>query len=287
MRLVSTLILFLLLNHQSFSQERKGFDSTNTNVKHHWDIFYTKAKDSLQSLDVYWNSESKDAKVLIFVHGGGWLSGDKKQYKEMAENLARNGLTVVLVNYRLSPMVKFPSHIEDVASAIHWTKSTIGTFNGNKETIYLMGHSAGGHLISMMLFDKSYLEDYKIFPSDIAGSVIISGVFEIKPQEGGATKKYLEMVFGSDETVWQRATCKNYIDYETKNNIPPLLISWGKDESKLIVNESVNFTNELQNNQIDFQTYLFNSKNHNAFKEDLINSNSEFYKELMRFIKYK
>jgi acetyl esterase/lipase len=193
MRLTLSLLLFLLFNQQSFSKETKNLDSTN--VRHHWDIFYTESKDSLQSLDVYWNSKSKDAKVLMFVHGGGWLSGDKKQYREMASRLAQNGLTVVLINYRLSPKVKFPSHIEDVASAIHWAESSIGTYNGNKENIYLMGHSAGGHLISLLLFDKSYLEKHEMIPGDIAGAITISSVFEIKPQEGGATKKYLEMVF--------------------------------------------------------------------------------------------
>lgn len=282
MRLTLTIIIFLFFNWKASSQETKNLDSTN--VRHHWDIFYKEAKDSLQSLDVYWNSKSKDAKVLIFVHGGGWLSGDKKQYREMASNLADNGLTVVLVNYRLSPTVKFPSHIEDVASAIHWAKSSIGRYNGNKENIYLMGHSAGGHLISLLLFDKSYLEKNEMSPTDIAGAITISGVFEIKPQEGGATRKYLGMVFGENETNWEKATCKNHIDTETKNMIPPFLISWGKEETKLIVDESQNIINELNDNEIEFQSFIFESKNHYAFKDDLTDSESEFYKLLMRFM---
>jgi acetyl esterase/lipase/uncharacterized protein YciI len=285
MRLALTIIIFLFFNWQAFSQETKNLDSTN--VRHHWDIFYTETQDSLQSLDVYWNSKSKDAKVLMFVHGGGWLSGDKKQYREMASSLAENGLTIVLINYRLSPKVKFPSHIEDVASAIHWAESSIGTYNGNKENIYLMGHSAGGHLISLLLFDKSYLEKHEMIPSDIAGAITISSVFEIKPQEGGATEKYLEMVFGDNETIWESATCKNHIDAETKNKIPPFLISWGKEESKLIVDESQNIINELNDNKIEFQSFTFESKNHYAFKDDLTDSKSDFYKMLIRFMSQK
>jgi hypothetical protein len=282
MRLILEIILFVLFNQQSFSQETKSFDSTN--VRHHLDIFYAETKDSLQSLDVYWNSKSKDAKVLMFVHGGGWLSGDKKQYREMASSLAENGLTVVLINYRLSPKVKFPSHIEDVASAIYWAKSSIRTYNGNKENIYLMGHSAGGHLISLLLFDKSYLEKHKMIPSDIAGAITISSVFEIKPQEGGATKKYLGMVFGDNETIWENATCKNHIDTETKNKIPLFLISWGKEENKLIVDESQNIINELNDNKIRFQSFTFESKNHYAFKDALTDSSSKFYKTIMQFV---
>jgi arylformamidase len=282
MRLILSLILFILFIQQSFSQETKSFDSTN--VRHHLDIFYTETKDSLQSLDVYWNSKSKDAKVLMFVHGGGWLSGDKKQYRDMASRLAKNELTVVLINYRLSPKVKFPSHIEDVASAIHWAESSIETYNGNKENIYLMGHSAGGHLISLLLFDKSYLEKYEMIPSDIVGAITISGVFEIKPQEGGATKKYLEMVFGDNETIWESATCKNHIDTETKNMVPPFLISWGKEESKLIVDESQKIITEFNANEIKFQPFIFEGKNHYAFKDDLKDSESGFYRTLMQFM---
>ncbi|MCB9035502.1 MAG: alpha/beta hydrolase [Lewinellaceae bacterium] len=282
MRFVLTIILFLLFSQKSFSQETKKFDSTN--VRHQWDIFYTKTKDSLQSLDVYWNSESKDAKVLLFVHGGGWLSGDKKQYREMASSLAGNGLTIVLINYRLSPMVKFPSHIEDVASAIYWTKSSIGTYNGNKENIYLMGHSAGGHLISLLLFDNAYLEKYEMAPSDIAGAITISSVFEIKPQEGGATKKYLGMVFGENDTIWEKATCKNHIDTETKNKVPPFLISWGKEEEKLIVDESLSILDEFKDSKIKFQTYIFNGKDHYVFKNDLKDVKSGFFEKLMQFM---
>ena len=124
----------------------------------------------------------------------------------------------------------------------------------------------------------------KILPSDIAGAITISGVFEIKPQEGGATKKYLGMVFGDNETIWAKATCKNHINTETKNKIPPFLISWGKEENKLIVNESLNIINKFNDNEMNFQPFIFDGKNHYAFKDDLTNSSSRFYKTIMQFI---
>ncbi len=282
MKLLFATSIFLLLNQHVASQKTTSFDKSQ--VKHDLNIYYTEEKDSLQSLDVYWDCNSTNAEVLMFVHGGGWLSGDKNQYRELAATLANNGFTVVLVNYRLSPKVKFPAHIEDLASALNWVNDSIEYYQGDKENIYLIGHSAGGHLASLILLDKSYLEKYDLKPTNIAGAIIISGVFEIKPQEGGATKKYLGMVFESDKTNWHRATCKNHINNETKNNVPPLLISWGKHESKLIVNESINFINELKNNKIEVQSFSFDSNSHNAFKEDLMNSSSEFHKKLLDFV---
>lgn len=281
MRLVFATILLLLINPNAISQAQR---TDSSNFSYRWDVFYTEEQDPLQSADVYWNNGSKNAKVLVFVHGGGWLSGDKEQYREMASNLAENGITVVLINYRLSPLVKFPSHIEDVSSAINWTYSFINKYNGDKENIYLMGHSAGGHLITLLLCDEKYLERHKMVPSDIAGAITISGVFEIKPQEGGATKKYLGLVFGDDETIWEGASCKNHIDTTTKNKVPPFMVSWGKEENKLVVGESLNIINEFKDNEIKFQPFIFNSKNHYSFKDDLTVSNSGFYKELMQFM---
>jgi len=264
------------------SADRPGLDSAN--VKYVYDIFYNENQDTLQSLDVFWNRNSKGSKVLVFVHGGGWLSGDKNEYRELASYLASNGITVVLINYRLSPMVKFPSHIEDVSAAIHWVFTSINNYSGDNQSIYLMGHSAGAHLISLILCDDEYLGKYEMMPENIAGAITLSGVFEIKPQEGGATKKYLGMVFGENESIWERASCKNSIDATTKYKIPPFLICWGTEEEKLIADESLNIINEFKRSGIKFQTFNFNGSDHYAFKNDLTNPSSDFFKQVMQFI---
>ena len=201
----------------------------------------------------------------------------------MAFNLANNGITVVLINYRLSPNVKFPAHIEDVAAATHWVFSFIDEYNGDKASIYLMGHSAGAQLISLLLCDKKYLGKYKMIPGAIAGAITLSGVFEIKPQEGGATKKYLGMVFGDDEMIWKDASCKNHFD-TVNHQIPLFLISWCSEEDNLIVNENLNFMDELNKSEIKFQTYTFSGKDHYAFKKELTNSKSAFFRRVIQFM---
>ena len=283
MKLLFTAAILVLFNQQVISQGTKSFDSTN--VRYKWDIFYTEARDSLQSVDVYWNSKSKNSNVLMFVHGGGWLSGDKKQYREMASNLAAYGLTVVLVNYRLSPLVKFPSHTDDVVSAISWTNKFINRYYGNKKKIYLMGHSAGGHIISLIALDDKYLKKYKLKPTDIRGVMTIDAVFEIKPQEGGATKKYLGMVFGDDENIWNQASCKNYIKGKSMGKtIPPFLISWGKQGNELIIKESQNIIKEFGENGIKMQTYIFETKDHYAFVDELKDNKSPFLEKIIGFM---
>ncbi len=254
-----------------------------SDVNKELDIFYTDEKDTLRSVDVFWSNDSKDTNVIVFVHGGGWLSGDKKQYREMAMSLASRGMTVVLVNYRLSPKVKFPVHLEDVCVALAWTINSVSNYNGDPNKIFLMGHSAGGYLITMAVCDDEYINLYDITPRDIAGIITISGVFEIKTQEGGATKKYLGMVFGNDEEIWKEATCQNYIN-ESRNDIPPILISWTDEENDLIKNESLNLIEALNTAGLQYQTFVFKGNDHNAYMTKLQDPESNFSKELTKFI---
>src|SRR5206468_3096567 len=111
-------------------------------------------------LDLYLPEGKSDAPVLFFVHGGGWTVGDKNLFgiaARLGKTLARRGIGLVSINYRLSPKVKHPEHIRDVARAFAWTHQNIGTYGGCKEEIFLCGHSAGGHLVALLSTDTQYL----------------------------------------------------------------------------------------------------------------------------------
>ncbi len=114
-------------------------------------------EDPLRTLDVYSLPSSAAAvPVVIWVHGGGWFTGDK------ANNMARKvelfngeGYLLVSLNYRLSPepkaspapdRVRFPTHPEDVARAVAWVHENAAAYGGDPERIALLGHSAGAHL---------------------------------------------------------------------------------------------------------------------------------------------
>jgi acetyl esterase/lipase len=95
-------------------------------------------------LDLFVPEGLKDAPVLIFVHGGGWTSGDKNLYSFVGRAFAEQGFVTAVINYRLSPQVQHPAHIEDVARAFAWVYRNIAQYGGNPEKIFVMGHSAGG-----------------------------------------------------------------------------------------------------------------------------------------------
>ena len=135
-------------------------------------------------LDMYLPRGKKDFPVVMLVHGGAWQVGDKNScglYASVGEFLARNGIGAVLPNYRLSPKVKHPEHVKDVARAFAWTRENLAARGGKVDRLYLIGHSAGGHLVSLLATDPAYLAAHRLTDAAIKGVVSVSGVYCIAP----------------------------------------------------------------------------------------------------------
>jgi acetyl esterase/lipase len=123
-------------------------------------------------LDIYYPQKPKKAfPTLVWFHGGGLTGGEK----HIPEGLKNQGIAVVTVNYRLHPKVKNPAYIEDAAAAVAWVINNIEDFGGDKDTIFLSGHSAGGYLASMVGLDKKWLASHSIDANLLAGLIPLSG----------------------------------------------------------------------------------------------------------------
>ena len=133
------------------------------NIKIQKDIFFTDAKDEKQALDVYSPKMlTKKAPVLIHIHGGGWRMGDKHRMDKHGKHFANHGIICVTPNYRLSPRHKHPAHVEDCAAAVAWVIKSLDLLKGDKNRIYLSGHSAGAHLAALLATNEKYLAKYKL-----------------------------------------------------------------------------------------------------------------------------
>jgi acetyl esterase/lipase len=153
-------------------------------VVRHKDIPYRTDKDAdpeRHKLDLYLPKGKTNFPVLMFVHGGGWKSGNKSWYSTLGHAFASEGVGVVVTNYRLSPQVKHPAHVEDVAHAFAWTHANIGKYGGRTDRLFVSGHSAGGHLVALLATDPKYLKAVGRSPDDVRGVIGISGVYEIYP----------------------------------------------------------------------------------------------------------
>ena len=113
------------------------------------------------NLDLYLPKGLKDYPVLFFVHGGAWSMGDKSDfgaYAAFGAAYAKLGIGVVVTNYRLSPKVRHPEHVKDVARAFAWTANHIAKYGGDKDRLFVCGHSAGAHLVALLATDADLLE---------------------------------------------------------------------------------------------------------------------------------
>jgi acetyl esterase/lipase len=137
-------------------------------------------------LDLFLPRGKKDFPVVVVVHGGAWVMGDNRccgLYSSVGHFLASQGYGVVLPNYRLSPTVRHPAQVQDVASAVAWTRRHIAERGGDPRRIYLLGHSAGGHLVALLATDESYLKAEGLTSADVKGVIAVSGVYRIEPGE--------------------------------------------------------------------------------------------------------
>lgn len=196
-------------------------DAPAAKVVKHADIRYRTdpaADPDRHTLDFYAPAGRTDFPVLMFVHGGTWKAGHRNLYVAVGEEFAKLGIGVVIPNYRLSPAVKHPAHVEDVAKAFAWAKANVGKHGGDPKRITLFGHSAGGHLVSLLALDPTYLKAEQLSPADIRGVVSVSGVYVILP---GVPQ--FEPCFGTDAKACRQASPLTHVT----GKHPPFLLAYG------------------------------------------------------------
>jgi acetyl esterase/lipase len=159
--------------------------------------------DELQAVD-YWPGATRNAPLVVFVHGGGWKRGDKDMMEGSAklEHWQALGYAVASVNYRLVPDNTVEQQGADVASAVAYLKTNAARLGFDGSRIALIGHSAGAHLVALVGTDPSYLRAAGMSLSDIAGIIPLDGAcYDVAYQlSTGAPlmhKTYLQ-AFGTD-----------------------------------------------------------------------------------------
>jgi acetyl esterase len=133
--------------------------------------------DPRQRLDIYrpLGEAASLREVLVFFHGGGFVRGDKGDRENIGLYFARQGLVVMVANYRLAPAHVWPAGAEDVIGAYRWASGHAERFGGAPGRIFLAGESAGAaHVAAATLVRRFHDETLRI-----AGAVLISGVYNV------------------------------------------------------------------------------------------------------------
>ncbi len=159
-------------------------------------------------LDVYRPKEAGDSllPVIVSVHGGGWVYGDKERYQFYCMDLARRGFAVVNFSYRLAPEDRFPAAVEDVNAVFRWLLDHAGEYHLDLDRLFTVGDSAGGQLSAQynaMLTDPSFaaLYDFPI-PADqlrVRGAAYNCAQFRFETKDPDQISRFtLETYFGEN-----------------------------------------------------------------------------------------
>jgi acetyl esterase len=158
-----------------------------------------------QVLDVYRYRDTRDAPVVIFVHGGAFVRGDKDIDGEVYANVlyyfARHGFLGLNMEYRRAPEFQYPSGAQDVAAAVAWAKVNARAHGGDPERIFLVGHSAGGTHVATYAYDPAAMTPGG--PA-VSGLVLLSSRLRVDALPGNPNADAVRAYFGAEESKYEQ-----------------------------------------------------------------------------------
>jgi len=110
------------------------------------EIVFTEGDGYQTAADLYRPASDDVCPIVIMIHGGAWISGDKWQVADHAKQMARKGFVVMAINYRLSPKHKWPAHLDDCFAALSWISKHATEWRADIERVGTWGYSAGAQL---------------------------------------------------------------------------------------------------------------------------------------------
>jgi len=266
--------------------------------------------DGKESLDVYIPQATIQSHatlpVVIWTHGGAWLSGDKKGSAPYYSLLANQGFVVVALNYSLAPEKTYPMPLRELNTAYAYLQANAVRFHANTDKIILAGDSAGAQLSSQMaaiITNPSYSKEVGIqptlMPSQLAGVVLFCGIYKMESLTESSPTLPKLVSWGSDVSVWAYTGTRDKSSpiihqastyYHVAKAFPATFISGGNGDP-LTAAQSVPFADQLKSLNIPVTT-LFFSQDHipslpHEYQFTFNSDGKEAFMDMTRFLKTK
>jgi len=181
--------------------------------------------DSKDKLDLYLPEGRRNAPVIVWYYGNQLMGGDKSEDAFVGRRFASAGFVTAVVNYRLSPDVSHPAHVQDAAASFAWVKRHIAEYGGDADRVFASGYSAGAYLVALLATDARYLAAHKLSPRDIRGAAPVSAFYWVERR--GVAPDRDPRVWGTDRAVWVDASPAHHLGATA----PPMLILYAdRDE---------------------------------------------------------
>ena len=225
-------------------------------VKRIGGISYAPEHGDRGELDVYVpKSGASRAPVLLQVHGGAWMIGEKRQQAlPLMLQAARAGWVCVAANYRLSPAATFPDHLIDLKRALAWIRDHIDEYGGDPNLVCVTGGSAGGHLSSLIALtanEPEYQPGFEDVDTSVVAAVPFYGVYDFtnsagRQKHGGmqgmVEKNVIKLPLATHAKEWEKASPL----FRVHPGAPPFFIVHGSHDSLAPASEGRLFAERLR-----------------------------------------
>jgi acetyl esterase/lipase len=200
----------------------------------------TRYADNKDKLDLYLPEGRGKAPVIVSYYGNQLMGGDKSEDAYIGRRFAAAGFVTAVVNYRLSPAVSHPAHVQDAAASFAWVKRNIAEYGGNADQVFIIGYSAGAYLAALLSTDPRYLAAHNLSPRDIRGTVPVSAFYWVERR--GVAPDRDKSVWGDDRNAWIDASPAHHL----QTGAPPMLILFAERDEDWRREQNVEFASAMK-----------------------------------------
>ena len=249
-------------------------EQARTTLKPRLDLAY--GRDARQKLD-FFPAASKNAPLFVFIHGGYWQSLDNKPFSFMAAPLNQAGIACAAMTYDLCPTISMTRLVQQIREGILWLHGHASELGFDAKRMFVGGHSAGGHLATMML-----LTDWTRYglPRDVMkGGLSISGLYELEPVRLAYVNEALKL----DASEARALSPQHHLPHDA-SSLPPLLLAVGAAELPEFVRQQRDFAAEARQRNWRLGEIELSGHNHFSVLETLESRDAALFPRLQRLI---
>lgn len=228
-------------------------------------------------LDIY-QPKGKSHGIVVFVHGGGFIGGDKNSdgafYVNVGRWLARNGWTCVIPNYRLAPADTWPAGARDLNAVMQWVNENRQSLAAQRGPLVVWGQSAGASHVASWLFDAQARGNGAV---EVSAVMLMSGFYQAVAPLTGGPKQY----FGDDESLYKLRSPQTHVG----SVLMPLWVSVAELDPAVIARQTYALADAVtlaMGHSPDF--HFFRGHNHVSTVQSLGSPQEDAGLEILRFL---
>jgi arylformamidase len=255
------------------------------------DVPYAQPQNARQTLDVYAPPSAAGRPIVFWIHGGGWVRGDKSEVKVKPAAFVGQDYVFVAINYRFVPNATIKEITGDVAKALLWVHRNAAQYGGDPNSIFVMGHSAGAQLAALVCIDDRYIKAEGLSLRMIKGCVPVDGdtydvATQVKMVEAIQERPYFDShrrKFGHEPALEDLSAVTHVA---RDKEIPPFLIIYVADhpESRTGLQSHLLATKLIHHGGVSAKVLAVAGKTHVTLDSDLGTPGDPTTDAILRFV---